>query len=242
MEILDFVDKANRIEDLDELFNLYKAAARSYGYDRVLFSLMTDHVALGLPAGHGVMQNYPDDWMKHYVKEEFQHCDPVRSFMFAKSGPFIWDELPLITDYNSRQSAVMNGAYEAGLYNGAAVSMRGPNNEIAGIGAASSDNVELPPTSPHALHLLSQHYYYVYQQIILKAKGNGQQDCFSVTERERDILHWLGAGKSVGDIATIVNLSEDGVKYHLNKIYKKFNTNNRYTTVVKALYSGLINL
>lgn len=241
MDVLEFVDKANKTQDADELFTLYKTASKAYGYDRVIFSLMTDHMALGLDAGHGVMQNYPDDWMKHYVREGFQHHDPVRSFMFAKCGPFIWDELPLITEYDESQSAVMNGAKEAGMYNGAAVSMRGPNGEIAGIGAASSDDVELPPTSPHALHLLSQHYYYAYQQIILKAKGHSET-IVTITPRERDILHWLGAGKSVCDIATIIALSEDGVKYHLNKIYKKFNTNNRYTTVVKALYNGLINL
>lgn len=240
MEVLEFIDQANKAQDLDELFGLYQSASKAYGYDRIIFSLMTDHIALGLEAGHGIMQNYPDDWMKHYVREGFQNCDPVRSFMFAKSGPFIWDELPLITDLNARQANCLYGGRESGLFNGAAVSLRGPNNEIAGIGAASSDDVELPPTSPHALHLLSQHYYYAYQQIILKSKG--QQDSISITQRERDILHWLGAGKSVGDIATIINLSEDGVKYHLNKIYRKFNTNNRYTTVVKALYNGLINL
>mgnify|MGYP001627747121 CR=1 FL=1 len=240
MEIIEFVEKANAEQDLDKLFDLYKSATKAYGYDRLIFSLMTDHMALGLEAGHGVMQNYPDDWMKHYVKEGFKDCDPVRSFMFAKSGPFIWDELPLVTDFDKRQKACLYGGQEAGLFNGAAVSLRGPNNEIAGIGAASSDNIELAPHAPHALHLLSQHYYYAFSQIILSSKQ--KQDKISVTAKEREVLQWLGAGKSIPDIATIMNLSDNGVKYHLNNIYKKFNTCNRYTTVVKALYNGLISL
>ncbi len=240
MEILEFVDKANKAETADTLFGLFQTALRPYGYDRVLFSLMTDHIALGLPAGHGVMQNYPDDWMKHYVAKGYENDDPVRCFAFAKSGPFIWDELPLFSELGQRQKDCLNGGKEAGLNNGAAVSLRGPNNEICAIGAASSDNGEIAKNAPYILHMLGQHFYYAYQQIILKQKG--EADKIVITEQEREILHWLGAGKSVNDIGTIINLSEAGVKYHLAKIYNKMGTNNRYTTVVKALYNGLITL
>ena len=240
MEILKFVEEANALECADALFDLYKNTAAQYGYDRILFSLMTDHFSLGLKAGHGVMQNYPDDWMKHYVKEGFQDCDPVRCFMFAKSGPFIWDELPLVMDLDKRQKNCLYGGTEAGLYNGAAVSLRGPNHEIAGVGAASSDKVKLDKNAPYILNLLSQHYYYAYQQIL--SKKMDLTDKIEITAKERDVLQWLIAGKSIPDIADILYISESAVKYRLSNIYRKFGTNNRYTVHVKALYNGLVNL
>lgn len=240
MDILEFVEGANRADHPDTLFDLFKQALHRLGYDRVLFSLMTDHLALGLEAGHGIMQNYPDDWMKHYIKEGYENCDPVRCFVFSRTGPFLWDDLPRLMVLGDRQKACLTGGIESGLNNGMAVSLRGPNNEIAGFGAASSDTWKLDPTTPYIANMLGQHFYHAFQQIILRQKG--EEEPISVTEQEREILHWLAAGKSVTDIATIVDLSDAGVKYHLGKIYAKMNTNNRYATVVKALYNGLITL
>lgn len=240
MEVLKFVEQANKLDDLDDLFDLYKKASAAYGYDRILFSLMTDHVSLGLNAGHGVMQNYPDDWMKHYVEKGYEDSDPVRSFIFSRNGPFVWSELPTIMEMDNRQKACLYGGEEAGLQNGVGIGLRGHSNEIAGVGAASSDNVELDPSSPHVLNLISTHYYYAFQQINLKKQD--KVEVLMVTEREREVLIWMAKGKSVSVIADIMGVSESTVKFHTQNIYKKFNTSDRIATVIKALYNGLISL
>ncbi len=240
VDFLEFIEKTNSTNSLDDLFDIFRVSLQGYGYDRFIFSLMTDHIELGLDAGHGLLQNYPDDWMKHYVAKGYEDCDPVRCFMFARNGPFIWDELPLVQDLTKRQKDCLYGGAEAGLNNGAAVSLRGANNEIAGVGAGSSDKANLDKNAPWILNALSQQFYIAYCGLM--HNENVEKEVIYLSDREREILKWVAKGKSSWDIGTMLNISEDGVKYHMTNIHKKLKTQNRLAAVVKALHNGLINI
>src|SRR5689334_12145670 len=99
MDLAKFIEATNETASVDELYRLLEQVILyECGYDHVLFSLMSDHRSLNLKAGHGIMRNYPDDWMKHYVEHGYEHLDPVRRFGFRHVGPFIWDQLPLVMD------------------------------------------------------------------------------------------------------------------------------------------------
>lgn len=43
----------------------------------------------------------------------------------------------------------------------------------------------------------------------------------ALTEREHDIVRWLGLGKTNGEIASITRLSETTVKHHITRIFEK---------------------
>lgn len=60
----------------------------------------------------------------------------------------------------------------------------------------------------------------------------GAADRFSVclaslTEREREIVQWLGLGKTNAEIATIEGLSENTVKHYVTDIFDKLGVSNR---------------
>ena len=155
IDLLSFIERSNAVTSVDELYRLLEEALRDMcGYDRVIFSLMSDHASLGLPAGHGIMRNYPDDWMRHYVEQGYEHVDPVRRFGFRHVGPFIWDSLPLVTALHPKQVLCMEECRSAGFHDGAAICLRGIDGELGGIGAAAS--VRSAPMSPaEAQHRLS---------------------------------------------------------------------------------------
>jgi len=64
----------------------------------------------------------------------------------------------------------------------------------------------------------------------------------TLSAREREVLHWLFVGKSNWDIGGILNISENTVKNHVQRIIKKLNANNRQHAVAKALHMELIEL
>lgn len=57
----------------------------------------------------------------------------------------------------------------------------------------------------------------------------------TLTARERDVLHWLGAGKTDRDIAAILAISPRTVHKHLQRIYDKLGVETRTAAVVRAL-------
>jgi exonuclease I len=101
MTLEEFIEASNRAQTVDELFELYKRAMTALGFDRIIFSLMTDHVAIRRRAGHGIIRNYPSDWMVYYGEKNYEALDPVRQHVYAAYGAFTWDDLlklPIVTE------------------------------------------------------------------------------------------------------------------------------------------------
>lgn len=64
----------------------------------------------------------------------------------------------------------------------------------------------------------------------------------SLSDREREVLEWMGRGKSAGDIATILDISVETVRTYTKRIYEKLRTNDRVSATVRALKLGLVEL
>src|SRR5437868_12043400 len=60
----------------------------------------------------------------------------------------------------------------------------------------------------------------------------------TLTAREREVLQWLGAGKTDRDIAAILAISPRTVHKHLQRIYDKLGVETRTAAVVRALASA----
>jgi DNA-binding CsgD family transcriptional regulator len=56
----------------------------------------------------------------------------------------------------------------------------------------------------------------------------------SLTPREREIVHWLGLGKTNSEIACIGGISENTVKHYVTEIFNKLGVSNR-TQLVRRL-------
>src|SRR5689334_19568655 len=109
------------------------------GFDKLIFSLMTDHACIQKKAGHGIVLNYPEDWMKHYIQCRYDVFDPVRCGMFSSRSFFIWDDLLKHPSLNRNQVLCLKQGEDAGLRDGIGIPLRGPLGALAGVGAASSN-------------------------------------------------------------------------------------------------------
>ncbi|HYD19119.1 MAG TPA: autoinducer binding domain-containing protein, partial [Patescibacteria group bacterium] len=162
----DFVIQSTKVRSVNELFDVYKSAMAGLGFDRVIFSLMTDHLDIKRVAGHGIISNYPDDWMKYYIGNNYANTDPVRGRMFAAPGPFLWEECMDPHRQTSPQIKLMNESREAGLHQGIGIPLRGARGAVAGIGAASSNkDIDLDPVTVAKANMLSAQFYAVFTNL-----------------------------------------------------------------------------
>lgn len=243
MSIDEFIEASNKAKSVDELFDLYKKAMYELGFDRIIFSLMTDHISIDRRAGHGIMLNYSDDWMKYYVEQNYEALDPVRKYMYIAPGAFTWTSLmqqPVIT---TKQNLFMKEGDEAGLHDGIGIPLRGPRGAIAGVGAASSaGGVALDDRNLLSrANLLSQQFYTVYLSLeAQRAAQEGPEDYVYLTDREQEILQWCAAGKTRQEISVILGLSGNTTDWHLRNILRKMGVGNTTLAAFKALHMGLI--
>ena len=247
MDLAEFILKSNEAENVEELYRLLeKVLADLCGYDRVIFSLMSDHSSLGLKAGHGIMRNYPDDWMKHYAEKGYEHLDPVRRFGFRHVGPFIWDTLPLVMNLTPQQSLCMNECREAGFHNGAAVCLRGLTGELGGIGVARSTGGRGGSERDRRyglglLNAVAQQFYVVFCGLHEMQRPLEKQQIV-LTGREIEVMREMALAQKDDAIAFKLNLSKHGVDFHIRNILRKLNAPNRMFAVMKAVNSGLLGL
>ncbi len=62
----------------------------------------------------------------------------------------------------------------------------------------------------------------------------------SLNDRERSVLEQLSKGKSYKDIGNKLNLSIDGVRYHIRGIYEKLQVHSRSEAIAKGLKNRII--
>ncbi|MEZ0226969.1 MAG: autoinducer binding domain-containing protein [Alphaproteobacteria bacterium] len=244
MVIEEFIEASNKAQTVDQLFELYKQAMHRLGFDRIIFSLMTDHVSIQRQAGHGIMLNYSEDWMKYYVENNCEVYDPVRRFMYSSPGAFTWEGLMEKPLHSDKQRVFMKEGDEAGMHDGIGVPLRGPRGAIAGVGAASSSGgVELADKKVMAyVNLLSHQFYTVYLTLEAQRLTKGDQPVIRLSDREQEVLKWCARGKTKSEISDILGLSEHTVHTYIKDALKKLDANNMTLGVLKALQSGLIQL
>jgi DNA-binding NarL/FixJ family response regulator len=61
-----------------------------------------------------------------------------------------------------------------------------------------------------------------------------------LTDREKEVLAWVGRGKTSSEIAIILGLSERTVNFHCDQAVKRLDVTNRTQAVAKAITARLI--
>ena len=232
-----FVEKANRARTTDELVAVFLETVKQHGLDRMIFCLQTAHDHIDMKPGVGVIQNYPEDWMKHYFEKGYDRLDPVITYCQSKMATFTWAEIPERMNMTRQQFQCLNMGIEAGLYNGTCTPLWGPNS-FAGIGLASAEKVDSFDGNLDLITAYCNHFYIAFQRINRKKDFPERQ--VYLTHREQEVLTWAAAGKTDPEIAIILNLSEDTVDSYFRTAFKKLNANTRVMAVSKALSYGLI--
>lgn len=80
------------------------------------------------------------------------------------------------------------------------------------------------------------------QRIILQHIVPHLQGAVTLTSREKEILHWVKDGKSSWEIASILGISQDTVKFHIKNVFQKLNTTSRSQAIAIAIEAKLIDL
>lgn len=93
-------------------------------------------------------------------------------------------------------------------------------------------------TSLRQVDLLPNQYYATPETLNLPPQpetGGSDPSAFSniLSEREIEVMHWIGRGKTNGEIGTILNVSAFTVKNHMQRIFKKLVVSNRAQAVAK---------
>ena len=101
---------------------------------------------------------------------------------------------------------------------------------------------ELLKAIDHVLHGKSYVAPKLRAEDWVATKARARQFSTELTPRQREIVQLLAEGRSMKEIAGLLNLSEKTVEFHKHHIVKAFNLENNADLVLFALKQGLISL
>lgn len=235
------LDRAEQTAACVRAFDLFRTAVAGLGYDRAAFVPVTPAAreALGLATlAPAISVNVPEDWVRHYMAENYQAFDPVLLQTPMQDRPLVWDEMLISGRLSSKQRRILMESRDAGLFNGVSIPLHGPRGETY-VMSLASERAKMP-RAEHLprLQLLSAEFLIAYPRATV-SKTDGP-DTVRITDRERECLTWTARGKSAWTIGKILNVSEHTVNFHLKQCMAKLGVSNRMQAVVSALRLGLI--
>lgn len=225
-----YIEKINASPTPELAFQNFCLIMNEYGYDRIAYSLVTDHPSLGLPKQHGLATSYPEDWMKYYLEKNYMAVDPVTRRVLGSRKPFFWSEVTRHPNISAPAKLLMDEAEDAGVCDGVGISLCGKTGELVGVGLARS----IPQQGSNyqflaGAYLLSVFFHETYRSMLTKPLN------IELTVRESEILCWAAEGKTDEEISMILNIAKSTVRFHWGKIFTKLEANGRQYAITKAI-------
>lgn len=234
-DISDVIEAVNGAATTSDAFCAFASYPMAHGYERVAYSLITDHPSLSLPKQHGLATSYPDDWMKYYDEQKYFSLDPVVHGVIHSRVPFFWSDLKATATIPESSFKVLQQGHDSGLKDGLAIPLFGYSGEVVGLGLARKEADKGRDYQFLAnVCLLSTFFHEKFRSLLT------QPILVKITPKERDIISWAAEGKTDEEIAIILGLSANTVRWYWKNIFVKLDTKGRLYTITKAIALGLV--
>jgi DNA-binding CsgD family transcriptional regulator len=79
---------------------------------------------------------------------------------------------------------------------------------------------------------------WTYRESANKTVSSSEDDGLRLSDREHEIMHWVGCGKTNHEIGMILGISQFTVKNHLQRIFRKIDVRNRAQAITRLLALG----
>lgn len=183
-----------------------------------------------------VEEGFPQDWLERYSENNLRLVDPMPELAARHSAPFYWSDAAMLMDLTPGQQEYMGCLAAAGLGEGLALQVFGPQsrNAFAALGLGPGRQ-RLLADSVFELQCAAQAAHLRYCALTEAAHPQ-----FHLSPREIEVLRWVARGKSNTVIAEILGLSRHTVDTICRRLFEKLNVNDRTTAAIRGLGAGLL--
>ena len=180
---------------------------------------------------------WPANWVETFVREGYVHVDPLPRIAARQTRPFWWSQISTLGEIHADERAYLAKAAKAGLADGLAIPVFGPNARNGYYPAAFGKDEPKPDDSEIAkIHAACQLAHLQYCELILRFLP----DRVNLSERERQILSYAVRGHSNQMIATKLNISANTVDTYVRRCFDKLDVHDRVATGLRGLAMGLV--
>ncbi len=218
-----------------DVFRILKSVTLEFGYTKFMVMRLPDEAEATI-GDMAIITNWDAELIAAYDMMGFLSNSPIIKLLKSTTLPIVWDinELNKERD-DGKENDVTSLFKEFGLINGVYFRVSDKNGKQGALGIAGDRK---PPSESELMQIsyIAGHAYEVLTNIDITSSTHKD----NLTERERECIYWTASGKTSGDVAGILNISENTVNNYLTAAALKLNTVNKAHTVAKAIRYGLL--
>jgi LuxR family quorum sensing-dependent transcriptional regulator len=227
LDAFDLIDGLSKLDSPASVGGMISPFAARFGLDHVLYTrLPLPKERLG---PHTLYDTWPKDFWRTYESRRYYRDDPIADQAFRTTEPYLWSDVPIDHDRMPRARHVMGDASAAGLDVGMCIPVHdawGFQAVITMAGAA----MDLPPRAKSALGIVSLIAFGVMDRHARPLAATTP-----LSGRERELLMQLGLGRTMGQAADRMGITDSTAATLLVRARQKLGTLNATHTVVEAL-------
>jgi LuxR family quorum sensing-dependent transcriptional regulator len=233
----EFAEELDHLSDPDDVWNAMRRITAPFGVE--LYGFFARVPGPGEPLDTiAFNKQIPElaDWLKHYDDRRYAEIDPVMRRLRRHSvRSFAHDEVSY--DLDPRALELKQRRSDFGFGNGFSIPIFGSTgaNGFMSFGIKGL-KPDLPTHNKRTIHLIT---LYAADRIgSLRSTQSAYKPI--VTNRQREVLTWVAAGKSSWEIGEILNISARTVEEHAQRVLQRLGAVNRTQAVAIAIRDRLI--
>ncbi|WP_339693134.1 LuxR C-terminal-related transcriptional regulator [uncultured Parasphingorhabdus sp.] len=182
---------------------------------------------------------YPEDIVAAYLDPDFMESDPIPDHVMSVGHVMTWQEAVADQKLTGKQRHFLKVAIEKGFIDGVAVPLFGPKSRNSYLSMNFGKTID--SSDEEIVRPLVSIAQSCHRRICSIINETGDAAA-TLSERESEVLYWISRGKSNGDMATILAISEATVDTYIRRLFKKLDVHDRISAVIVGLSSSLIKL
>lgn len=222
-EVTTLLDLQKLVEDLRDIYDVDHAVYHAINNSGDMFAALT----------------YDPTWEPHYREQQYVTSDPVVRNSLKQFQPLNWKRL----DWSTKHARQMYAeAVDAGIGNqGYSIPIRGPNGQFAlfTVNGTNTDDEWATFLKDYGRDMLLVSHY-LHQKVMEIIDPDDLTDTKELSPRERDALMLLGAGRSRGQVADQLSISEHTLRVYIDTARHKLGALNTTHAVALAMKQGKI--
>ena len=187
-----------------------------------------------------MLGNYSPSWRERYASAHYFKVDPTVAHALVSTRPVLWSDEVFVN---------ADELWEDVRGHGLGIGWAQPVHDIRGIAslltlARSHEAVSPVEMGDKALQVawLAQATHETLAGVLASGPDSATSIKLTVklTEREVEVLRWAGDGKTAGETARILGITERTVIFHIDNALRKLGAANKTAGVLKAAMLRLI--
>ena len=238
-DIVRYLERVIATTKVEDLWGLHVEKMQTYGFDRLIygFTRYGGSASVGCPEDWLILSTQSPEYMRAFIDEGLYFNAPMLRWALENKGACSWrwmTDPDRINSLTPSERRVLEFNKSMGVTAGYTISFLSVSERVKGAIALtakvgmSQDEVDRIWADHSCQILLMNNVMHLKLQTLPYSGGR------NLTKRQREVLQWVGDGKSIQDIALLLGRRPATVEKHLRLAREALGVETTAQAVLKA--------